>query len=71
MQTNKLSPQILHTRLTYAELDGSLAADCRRIIRGERIQLGLALGSGDGLRIAAAATEALRVAAMWSVEVAS
>lgn len=57
----------LHTKLTYAELNPKYATDCRRIIREERIQLGLAMRTGDAARIKAAFEEALRVAEMWNV----
>lgn len=65
--TQTRSPAKLHDLLTRAEVDGSLAGDTRRVLRDERVALGFALRSGDGARIAAAAKEARRVAAMWGV----
>ena len=58
----------LITALTYAEVDGSIAIDTRRVIRDERFALTAAVNSGDGQLIKAAMAEAMRVAKMWGVE---
>lgn len=67
MGTQKIptSPTALMAYLEYAEVDGSRAGDCRRILREERIRLASALRSGDARTIAAARDEALRVARDW------
>ena len=62
-----MTPNTLHARLTYAEVDPQYAPDCRRVISTERQSLGLALQSGDNSRIKKAAAEAERVARMWGV----
>lgn len=59
----------LHNRLVMAELNGDIAVDCRRVLRAERMSLGIALDRDDDAAISAAAAEAVRVAAMWGVEV--
>ena len=51
----EVSADLVHTRLTEAEVNGALAPDCRRILSGERQALGLAIESDDDARIAAAA----------------
>lgn len=66
-----MSHAVLHSRLQWVEVSSRYAPDCRRVIRDERQTLGIALRSGDPNRIRAAAAEALRVAAMWGVEVRS
>lgn len=63
-----MSPAALHDRLVIAELDSALDPDCRRVIGAERMTLGLAIESGDEERIEAAASEAVRVAEMWGVD---
>lgn len=64
-----MTPAQLMAHLTWVEVDGRYAPDCRRIIRDERMSLQVALRSGDALRIQRAAAEARRVAEMWGVEV--
>jgi hypothetical protein len=64
-----MSPSKLHSLLLVVEIDSRHAPDMRRVLSSERQVLGLALRSGDGSRISAAATEAARVARMWGVEV--
>jgi hypothetical protein len=56
-------------KLTWAEVNSQYAADCRKVIRDERMSLEVAVRSGDGARIKKATDEALRVANMWGVEV--
>jgi len=58
-------PKQLLIYLEWAEVDGSRAADARRVLQGERVALSAALQSGDAARIAAARNEAVRVARMW------
>jgi len=62
-----MNAQQLIARLEWVEVDGSYAADCRRVMRDERMGLVVALQGGDGTRIAARLQEALRVARMWGV----
>lgn len=65
-----MSAQQVVKALTFAEVDGSIAADARRVLRVEREQLTAAVRSGDGAKINAAKAEAERVAAMWGVRLA-
>lgn len=61
------SPQSLCTHLEWIEVDGARAPDLRRVISAERQALAVALASGNGAKIQAAAKEAERVARMWGV----
>ena len=54
-------------KLTFAEVNASLAADTRRMMREERVSLQAALQSGDADKIKKAMDEAKRVAEMWGV----
>lgn len=65
----EMSAELVHERLTWAEVNGSLSPDCRRVLGDERQVLGLAIKSGDIDRIARAGREAARVAEMWGVTV--
>jgi len=66
-QTNTNTPARLLSRLERCEVNGSLAPDCRRVLRDERFALAAACRSGDGARIRSAVAEAIRVAEMWGV----
>lgn len=63
-----MSAQRMINALTFAEVDSRYASDTRRMMRNERFRLQAALAGGDGAKISAAMAEALRVAAMWGVE---
>ena len=62
------SPNQLCTRLEFLEIDGDYAPDFRRLMRDERNRLVVAMRTGDGAKIKAAAEEARRVAKMWGVD---
>lgn len=61
--------QQLMTALTFAEVDATYDAQTRAMMRDERIALSVAMRGGDRRKIAAAMTEAQRVATMWGVEI--
>lgn len=58
-------PRKLETWLSFAELDGERARDCRRMMTDLRMGLTIALRSGDRKQITAARDKAVRVAEMW------
>lgn len=61
--------QIL-SKLEWAEVNGKLEPDTRRMMRNERFAVKAAVESGDGRKIKAAIAEALSVADMWGVGLA-
>lgn len=68
-----MSPTRLCTELEWVEVlsrEGKpvYPADMRRGLRDERVALTVALRTGNGNKIAAAAAEAKRVAKMWGLE---
>ena len=58
----------LLARLDWCEVDGALAPDARRVLRGERDLVSAAMRSRDPRAIARAVAEARSVARMWGVE---
>lgn len=58
----------LATKLTFAEVDGALPSDTRKMMQDERFALSAAIRTGDGQKIKDAMAEAERVAKMWGVE---
>ena len=62
-----MNAQQVVNKLEWAEVDASLAPDCRRVMRDERQTLVVAMRSGDGARIKRALDEAVRVARLWGV----
>ena len=62
-----MNPRQIYNRLLWAEMDGSLATDCRRMVSAERHALHVAFESKNPEQIRKAAAEALRVARMWGV----
>ena len=57
----------LISKLTWEEVT-SKDADRRRILRNERMNLQVAVKSGDAIRVGRALREAHDVAVMWGVE---
>jgi len=53
-------------KIERIEVDGEVAADCRRTLMDERVTLLAAINSGDRERIGAALNEAKRVLELWS-----
>lgn len=67
MTTATKTPKQVLNALEFAQVNGSLAADCRKVLGDECNAVRAALQSGDGAKIAAAVKEANRVATMWGV----
>lgn len=63
----KMNAQQILTKLEFAEVNGSLEPDTRRMMQSERFAVKAAVESGDGRKIQAAIAEALSVADMWNV----
>lgn len=68
--TSKINAHKLEASLEWCEINPDLEADCRLVLRDERIALQSALRSGDREKIMDAAAEALRVCRMWNVNIA-
>ena len=66
-EENGMNAQQLSKALDFAEVNGKLAPDCRRVMVDENMVLKSALQSGDATRIKSAKDEAERVARMWGV----
>ncbi len=63
----QLQMRKLISRLEWAEVDGSLAPDCRRMLRGKRMDLISALRSGDSVEIRRARDAVIQACEEWEI----